>query len=257
MRRTLRLLGFAWLLHFKMLSQSAFDGFLAILWPLFFATVAFFMFQNGQRSGALAPVALGAAVMGVWTATSVSASSALQRERRLGTLELLVASPTSLVLVLLPITLATSTIGLYCIVATLLWARFLFGIHVPVEQPLPFALGIAGIVVTIGSLGFLMAVAFVRSRRAWAIGALTEYPIWLVCGFLVPIWLLPHWVRPVSWALGPTWGMRAIRAGAFGGAAWGDLALCFGLAATYVAIGALLLDRMVDGARRDATLSLT
>ncbi|HEY2326611.1 MAG TPA: ABC transporter permease [Gaiellaceae bacterium] len=254
--RTLRLLGFSWLLHFKMLSQSAFDGFLAILWPIFFATVAFFMFRTGNSSR-LGQVALGAAVMGVWTATSVSASSALQRERRLGTLELLVAAPTSLALVLLPVSLATSTIGLYCIVATLLWARFAFGIHVPIEHPLPFALGIFGIVVTIGALGFLMGVAFVRSRRAWAIGAVTEYPIWLVCGFLVPISLLPHWVRPISWVLGPTWGMRAIHAGAFGGNGYGDVAMCLGLAIVYVAIGMAVLGTVLNSARKRATLSLT
>jgi ABC-2 type transport system permease protein len=255
--RTARLLAFGWVLHFKMLSQSAFDGFLAILWPLFFATVAFFMFRHGSRDAALGPIALGAAVMGVWTATSVSASSALQRERRLGTLELLVAAPTNLALVLLPVALATSTIGLYCIVTTLLWARLLFGIHVPVAHPVPFALGIVGIVFTIGSLGFLMAVAFVRSRRAWAIGAVSEYPVWLVCGFLVPISLLPHWVKPISWALGPTWGMRAIHAGAFGGGPWLDVALCFALGLAYIAAGNLLLGRMIDAARRRATLSLT
>ena len=257
MIRAVRLLGFGWLLHFRMLSQSAFDGFLAILWPMFFATVAFFMFRSGRGSTSLGPVALGAAVMGVWTATSVSASSALQRERRLGTLELLVASPTNLALVLLPVALATSTVGLYCIVATLLWARFLFGIHVPVAHPLPFALGIVGIVVTIGCLGFLMAVAFVRSRRAWAIGAVTEYPVWLICGFLVPISLLPHWVRPISWVLGPTWGMRAIHAGAFGGNGWADVAMCFGLAAVYVLLGIAVLGTVLDSARRRATLSLT
>jgi ABC-2 type transport system permease protein len=240
-----------------MLSQSAFDGFLAILWPLFFATVAFFMFRSGRGSAALGPVALGAAVMGVWTATSVSASSALQRERRLGTLELLVASPTHLALVLLPVSLATSTIGLYCIVATLLWARLLFGIHVPIVHPVPFALGILGVVLTIGCLGFLMAVAFVRSRRAWAIGAVTEYPVWLVCGFLVPISLLPHWVRPISWALGPTWGMRAIHAGAFGGNGLLDVAMCLGLAAVYVIIGVAVLGTVLDSARRRASLSLT
>jgi ABC-2 type transport system permease protein len=240
-----------------MLSQSAFDGLLAILWPLFFATVAFFMFRSGRQSAALGPVALGAAVMGVWTATSVSASSALQRERRLGTLELLVASPTHLALVLLPVSLATSTIGLYCIVATLLWARLLFGIHVPIVHPVPFALGILGIVLTIGCLGFLMAVAFVRSRRAWAIGAVTEYPVWLVCGFLVPVSLLPHWVRPISWALGPTWGMRAIHAGAFGGNGLPDVAMCLGLAAVYVILGIAVLGTVLDSARRRATLSLT
>ncbi|HVU76940.1 MAG TPA: ABC transporter permease [Gaiellaceae bacterium] len=255
--QTVKLLAFGWALHFKMLSQSAFDGFLAILWPLFFATVAFFIYRHGSKEAALAPVALGAAVMGVWTATSVSASSALQRERRLGTLELLVAAPTNLAFVLLPVTLATSTIGLYCIVATLLWARFLFGIHVPIAHPFPFALGILGVVLTIGALGFVMAVVFVRSRRAWAMGALTEFPVWLLCGFLVPISLLPEWTRPLSWALGPTWGMRAIHASAFGGTPWADLAGCYALAIGYVAVGGLLLGRMIDAARRQATLSLT
>lgn len=256
--RTLRLVAYSWVLHFKMLSQSWFDGFLAILWPIFFATVAFFVFRSGHHGGALASVALGAAVMGVWTATSVSASSTLQRERRFGTLELLVAAPTNLAFVLLPVCLATSTIGLYCIVATLLWARFLFGIHVPIAHPLPFAFGVVGIVVTIGALGFLMAVAFVRSRRAWALGAVTEYPIWLICGFLVPVSLLPGWVRPISWVLGPTWGMRAIHAGAFGGGSgWRDAGICFALAFAYVAIGALLLDTVLDSARKHATLSLT
>lgn len=255
--RSLKLLGFGWRLHFKMLSQSAFDGFLAILWPLFFATVAFFMFRSGRGQESLAPVALGAAVMGVWTATSVSASSALQRERRLGTLELLVGAPSNLGIMLLSVCLATSTIGLYCIVATLVWARVLFGIHVPITHPLPFALGIVGIVVTIGSLGFLMAVAFVRSRRAWALGAVSEYPIWLVCGFLVPISLLPHWVRPISWVLGPTWGMRAIHDGAFGGNGLPDVAMCFALAAVYVGGGMLVLGTVLNSARRRATLSLT
>jgi ABC-2 type transport system permease protein len=255
--RTLRLLGFGWLLHFKMLSQSAFDGFLAILWPLFFATVAFFMFRSGNGDTALSAVALGAAVMGVWTASSVSATSTLQRERRLGTLELLVAAPANLAILLLSVCMATSTIGLYCIVATLIWARVLFGIHVPVAHPVPFALGILGIVVAIGSLAFLLGVAFVRSRRAWALGAASEYPVWLVCGFLVPISLLPHWVRPISWVLGPTWGMRAIHDGAFGGQAWPAVGMCFALAAVYVAFGVVLLDTVLDSARRKATLSLT
>jgi hypothetical protein len=30
-----------------MMTRSSFDGFLNVLWPLFFSTVAFFMFQAG------------------------------------------------------------------------------------------------------------------------------------------------------------------------------------------------------------------
>ena len=149
----LRLLGFLWLLHLKMMSRSAFDGLLAVLWPLFFATVAFFMFRAGRGASVLSPVALGAAVMGVWTATSVPASSALQRERWAGTLELLVVAPANFALILLPITIAASTVGLYCIAGTLIWARVLFGIHIAVVHPLFFALSIVAVVVTIGALG--------------------------------------------------------------------------------------------------------
>lgn len=257
MTRTLRVFALVWTSHFKMMSQSAFDGFLAVLWPLFFATTTYFMFRAGHRSASLASVGLGSAVMGVWTSTSVAGSSALQRERRQGTLELLVTAPVNLAVVLLAIGVATATIGLYCIVATLVWARLLFGIHVPVAHPALFVLGVGATVLTIGSMGFLMAVLFVRSRRAWALGAVTEYPIWLVCGFLVPLSVLPHWARPVSWALGPTWGMRAIRGGAFGGSALEDVGLCLALTATYVAFGMALLGRMLTAARRNATLSLT
>jgi ABC-2 type transport system permease protein len=257
MRGTLRVFALGWLFHFKMLSQSAFDGFLAVLWPLFFATTTYFMFRAGHGSQSLESIALGSAVMGVWTASSVSASSALQRERRQGTLELLIAAPASLTAVLLATAVATATVGLYCIVATLLWARFAFGIAVPIAHPAGFAAGVALTVITIGALGFLMAVLFVRSRRAWALGAVTEFPIWLLCGFLVPLSLLPHWLHPLAWALGPTWGMRAVRSGAFGGPALTDAAICLALTAAYVALGMALLDRMVQAARANATLALT
>ncbi|HET7854992.1 MAG TPA: hypothetical protein VFL41_00900 [Gaiellaceae bacterium] len=91
--KTLRLLWMGWLFQFKQLSRSAFDSFLAVLWPLFFGTVAFFMFQQGGDPEALVYAGLGAAVMGIWTATSMAAGTALHRERWLGTLELLVATP--------------------------------------------------------------------------------------------------------------------------------------------------------------------
>jgi ABC-2 type transport system permease protein len=243
-------------MHVKMMSRSAFDGMLAVLWPLFFATVAFFMFRTGHGSSALGPIGLAAAVMGIWTATSVPASSALQRERWLGTLELLVVAPRHLGLILLPITLAASTVGLYCVAGTLLWARILFGIHLTIVHPLLFALGLLATVVTIAALGFLMAVSFVGSRRAWALGSAVEYPVWLICGFLVPVSLLPDWVRPLSWALGPTWGMRAVREAAYGGAPVGPILLCLALAAVYLGLGVAVLRFVIDSARRRATLSL-
>ena len=239
-----------------MLSRSSFNGVLGVLYPLFFATVAFFLYREGSPH-ALLYASLGASVMGVWSATSTTAGAALQRERRHGTLELLVAAPVHFSLVMLPITIAMSTIGLYSMAATLLWGRVLFGIDVHVEHPLLFCLAVPATIVSIGMLGFLMAVAFVRYRTAWALGNALEYPVWLICGFLVPLSLFPGWVRPISWVLAPTWGINAIRESALGGSPVADIAVCAALGAVYTAVGVLAVDTLLRAARTRATLALT
>jgi ABC-2 type transport system permease protein len=255
--KTLRLLAFGWYSQFKTIPRSPFEGFGQVIWPLFFATVAFLMFRAGSDPKTLLYASLGAAVMGMWSATSTTAGNAMQRERWHGTLEALVASPPHFSLILLPITLAMSTIGIYCLVATLLFGRFLFGIELTIEHPLAFGLSVVGTVLSFGGLGFLFAVSFVRFRAAWALGNLFEYPVWLIGGFLVPLVLLPDWVRPISWALAPTWGMNAIRESSLGGSPWPDLGVCLALGAAYVALGILALEHVLGAARRRAALSLT
>ncbi len=251
-----RLLAMGWLLQVKMLSRSSFNSALAILYPLFFATVAFFMYRAGSPD-ALLYASLGASVMGVWGAVSTSAGSAMQRERWHGTLELLVAAPVHFSLVMLPVTIAMSTIGLYSMAATLLWGWLLFGIDVHVVHPLLFGVSIVVTVLSIGVTGFLMAVSFVRYRTAWALGNLFEYPVWLVSGFLVPISLFPGWVRPISWLLAPTWGMNAIRESALGGSPLADVGLCAAIGAGCLALGIAVTSTVLRSARARATLALT
>jgi ABC-2 type transport system permease protein len=248
----LRLVWIGWLLHFKQLGRSAFNAVLQVLWPIFFATVAFFLFAPE----ALLYASLGAAVMGIWGATSTSAASAMQRERWHGTLELLVAAPAPFWLVLLPICLAIATIGLYSFAATLAWGWLAFGIELRVEHALPFALSIPVVIAALGACGFLMAVAFVRYRTAWALGNLLEYPVWLICGALVPLSLFPGWVRPLSWVLAPTWAMFAIRESATGGNPWPDLAMCVLLGLAYLGAGVLMAERALTAARAKAALAL-
>ena len=215
------------------------------------------MYRVGGSEEALVYAALGASVMGIWSSTSVAASSALQRERWFGTLEILVAAPVHFSLVLLPLTVAMSTIGVYSMVATLLWGRFLFGIDVAIAHPVQFALAVPITIVSIGMLGFLLSVTVVRYRTAWALGNALEYPVWLVCGFLVPLSLFPDWVRPISWILAPTWGVRSIREAALGGSPLPDMLAALALGAAYALIGVLLVNTVLRSARARATLSLT
>jgi ABC-2 type transport system permease protein len=255
--RVLRVLALGWWFHLKMLARSAFDGILGILWPLFFATIAFLLYGIDGDDRTLLYASIGASVMGVWSAVSTSGSGAVQRERWQGTLELLVAAPAPLASVLLPITTAMATVGLYSMVTTLLWGRLLFGIDVTIEHPWLFALSVPATVLAIGMLGFLLSVTVVRYRSAWALGNAFELPVWLVSGFLVPISILPDWVRPVSWLLAPTWGVRAIRESALGGQPLPDLVLCLALGTAYLLVGVLGAETVLSAARRNASLSLS
>jgi ABC-2 type transport system permease protein len=255
--RILRLLSIGWLFHMKMLTRSAFNFWLGIIYPLFFASAAFFMFQSGDDPKPLLYASLGAAVMGIWGATSTAAGAAMARERWTGTLELLVAAPVHFGIVLLPVTIAMATIGIYSMAATLAWGWLVFGIPVHIGDPLAFVLAVPATVISIGALGFLLAVAFVRFRQAWALGNMLEYPVWLISGFLVPLTLFPDWVRPISWALAPTWGITAIREASVGGAPYGDIGTALALGVLYTVAGIFLVNRALRSARRQATLSLT
>jgi ABC-2 type transport system permease protein len=257
MRDALRLVTVGWWFQLKMRSRSAFDGILGVLYPLFFATSVLLMYDEGGSEQALIGAAVGASVMGVWSAVATTAATSLQQERRQGTLELLVGAPRRFPLLIVPMTLAMATIGLYSLIATLVWGRLAFGIHISLQDPLVFVL--AALVTAIGTatMGYLLAVSSVRYRGAWALGTAFELPIWLICGFLIPIASLPGWVRPISWVLPTTWGVHAVRGAAFGGAPWRDMALCLVLSLGYVVVGTWLAGRLVASARRNATLALT
>jgi ABC-2 type transport system permease protein len=254
--RIARTLAVGFGLHLKMMTRSSFDGLLGVLWPLFFSTVAFLMFRAGAGGESLVFASFGAAVMGIWSSTSTSAGSAMQRERWHGTLELLVTAPVHFAAILLPVTVAMSALGLYSMTATLLISRFVFGVDLPFEQPFSFAVALVATVASIGALGFVLAVAFVRFRQAWALGNMLEYPVWLISGFLVPLSLFPGWVRPISWVLAPTWGVDAIREAASGGGPWPEIGLALGLGAVYLAIGVVVLETVLTGARRSGTVAL-
>lgn len=244
-------------LQLRVLSTSLFDGLLAVFFPLMFATAALLVYRIRGDAEAMQYAGLGAAIMGMWTCQGVIAASLLTRERWAGTLELLVASPTPLSLVLVPITLALSTIGLYCVAATMLWERWVFDLPLHIESWPLFLVSVLMAALTLALFGFFLSVTVVRYRTSWALGAALEYPGWLLCGFLVPVSLLPGWVQPLSWAIPTTWAMDAVRASANGASPWADLGVCLAVGLGYAGLAAYLGRRLVDSARRHATLALT
>ncbi len=255
--RVLRVLSIGWLLHFKIISRSPFAIGVGVTWPIVNATIAYFMYRAGGHSQTLLYASLGSAVAGIWSIAAIDVTGAIQRQRWWGTLELLVGAPVPFALILLPMAIAIASAGIYALVTTLLWGRLVYGIPLPLEHPLAFLVAVPVTIASLGVLGFALSMVLMRFRTAGFIGNSLEYPVWIVSGLLFPIAVLPSWSHPISWALAPTWGMRALLDSALGGQPWREIAVCAGLAVVYAAVGVALLDRFLDAARQRATLSLT
>ena len=253
-----RLVYTGWAFNLKMLTLSGFFILTSVLQPVIFATLAFFMHEAGARQGTLLYVALGAGLMGIWSSTLFASGGSIQWQRWQGTLEVSIAAPPPFVLILGPMTLATATIGLYSLTATLVWGRIFFDVPLTLERPVLFAAAVPVTILSLGLLGLVLASTFVLYRNANALANLLEYPIWLVTGLLVPLSFLPAFVEPIAWTLAPYWGVEAIRGAAIGG---GDpaqaVAMCLGLALVYLVVGTAFLQLFEHLARKRATLSLT
>ena len=245
-------------LRVREFSVSRWFILMAVIQPVIFASIAFYLFQAGGKPGTLLYAALGAGMMGIWSSTLFGSGGALQWNRWQGTLELLVASPPPFIVVLLPLTLATAVTGAYSLLATLVWGRIFFGVPLHFIHPLAFALAVPAAVLSLGLMGLLMASSFVLYRHANALSNLLEYPVWIATGLLFPIALLPGWVRPLSWLLAPTWGIQAIRHAALGGGeVWFPVAMCVAIGVAYFVLAGIFLQIFERAARARATLSLT
>jgi ABC-2 type transport system permease protein len=243
--------------HFLQLSRSSIEVVGITFWPIIYATIAYYMFGAESDPSVLLTASLGATVMAIWSSVAFSSGGAIEIQRRLGTLELLVAAPVPFVAVLAPITIASSAIGVYALGATLLWGRLLFGIQLHFEHPALFGLSLPVAIAAIGMLGLVLASTLIYYRAALFLGASFDYPVWLITGLLVPLSVLPGWVEPISWLLAPTWGMRALRESTVGGSPLSSIAVCLALSACYGIVAVVCLRAFERLARARATLALT
>jgi ABC-2 type transport system permease protein len=254
---TFRVIRSGFVMNLKMLSTSSFFLVTSTLQPVIFATIAFYMFRSGGRSGTLLYAALGAGMMGVWSTTLFGSGGMIQWQRWQGTLELGAASPHPLALIYLPFSFANSLTGAYALAATLVWGRVLFGVPLHIVHPVLFALTLPATILALGLMGLVLASTFILYRYANAMSNLLEYPVWIASGLVFSTSVLPTWTRPISWALPPYWGILAIRHAALGGEVWGPLGAALGLGVVYGLISTATFGIFERKARAQATLSLT
>lgn len=228
-----------------------------IIAPFVFTAVALIFFRNVSGSLALYAV-LGGGMMGMWGNTLYGAGFALSFDRWNGTLEYVLATPSRLVWIVAGRSASSAVLGLVNALAILVIAIFGYKVELGISNPALFLLALVLTLASLSALGVLFCSSFLLTRSAQVLTNGLEMPIYVASGSMFPIALLPFWSHPFSWALGPTWGIDAMRnaAGysAVGSAYWLDILIVFISTIAYLAIGFWLFILVEKKARRDATL---
>jgi ABC-2 type transport system permease protein len=181
-----------------------------IIAPFVFTTVALTLFKASTGPFGLYAI-LGGGMMGMWGNTIYSSGFAIEFEKWQGTLEEVIAAPSKLMHVITGRAISNAFFGLTNMVAILIIAVVGFRVSLGIADPLMFAVSLLLTLLSVSALGLIFASAFVLSRSAQALTNGLETPLYIVSGSMFPIALLPFWIHPAAYVLGPTWGVDAIR----------------------------------------------
>jgi len=105
------------LMQVKMSTRGTFEIATAMIMPVVQATMAVYLLRAADSPHRMIEAAVGAGLMGVWSTVLFGSGGAIQRQRFMGTLEMLMLAPRNPAVTVLPITIATGLTGTYAMVA--------------------------------------------------------------------------------------------------------------------------------------------
>jgi ABC-type multidrug transport system, permease component len=242
--------------------QQMTDGFIlftVLFQPIIIALLGLWMLKDKGADSAMF-VVVGSGLTGLWSSLLFISGNSINFERWTGTLESLVALPTPFEVIVFGKNLANVIQSLLSMVLGYFIAAFAFGYSLNVQHPLLFVISIILAVIAFISFGLIIAPIFVMNPgvRAWQNAM--EFPVYVLCGFLFPIALLPGWTTPVSYLLPPYWAAVALHGTSTGGAALNETFFAWGMLLLFSLIDLLIASRlfklMLYKARADATLGM-
>lgn len=238
----------------------------SIIAPFIFTMVALFFYAGAGNIGsdALLSAVLGGGLMGVWGTTVYGSANSIGFDRWNGTLESTLVAPSPLIWIVLGRVLWNTFIGvvngMIVLVIGMLWFRTGAGL---VNAPL-FVLATILTYVSMSSFGLLLSTVYVLSRKGGFIENSMEIPVYIATGTSFAVSLLPFFALPISFIIGPTWGIEAIKRAAVGitypygqllpTGYWVDISIMLVATLAYFVLSFLLFKKVEGIAKRTGTI---
>ncbi len=216
--RTLRInrLPFVWKqmnVQFRMRTLSLFSFGLTVTQPVIFSAVGYFLARAAGRTQIdFIHTIIGSGVMGLWSTLLFTSFFDLRADRREGTLELLVGSPTSIFSILSIRAFANILLGCTSFLLSMIVAMSLFDFSLPPGNLPYFVVSLTVMLFAFWCIGIFLAHWPVVSRLSGVFINYLELPIGLLTGFMFPVSLLPVWAQRLSMLTPMSWAFNSLSA---------------------------------------------
>jgi ABC-2 type transport system permease protein len=238
------------------------DGFVLfaiVFQPMIIAILALFMLREKGADFAMF-VVVGSGLTGLWSSLLFVSGNSINVERWTGTLESLVGMPTPFDVIVFGKNLANVFQSLLSMVVSYLLAAFFFGYSLSLTQPFLFFVTLLLSMFAFICFGLTIAPVFVMYRSVQQWQNAMEFPVYILCGFLFPIALLPNWSTPISYLLPPYWAAIALHGTSTTVMPFDQIAFAWGMMLIFslvdLVIASQLFKIMLYKARVDATLDV-
>lgn len=216
----------AWMNFKQSIVQPGAIGIM-LMGPFFYAVTAMYMLRHRPDFDPVYLV-VGVGLAGVWSSIVWVGGSIISSERSLGTLETLEASPVSLFVIFGGKMLANVALALFSAVPGYLVGAWFFGYSITVSNPGGFVVSVFLTLFAVWSMALLVAPVYLLWPPVGNLLTATEYPIYILSGFLVPVTLLPTWLHPLSFLLPPFWAASALHETSSGAPSVADTLVVWG-----------------------------
>ena len=243
---------------FKQQATDLFVIFTVVVQPMIVALLALWMLGDAVDDAIY--IVVGSGMTGLWSGLLFNGGNSITRERRTGTLEILVGLPTEMQTIVIGKNLANVTQSMLSMVACYTVASLFFGYPLIVRQPWLFAASLVLTGIAFISFALILAPLFILNPAVRNFQNGMEFPVFLLSGFLFPILLLPGWTNPISYALPTYWAARALHITSQGLGTRQELlfvwAMLIGFSVLYLIASSWIFKAVLRRARVDATLNM-
>lgn len=227
--------------------------------PILYGFVMGMMYLNRSGEEFLIYVLFGSGIVSFWGSICFSSASDIERERFMGTLESIFVAPAGFKTIIIGKIIGNTFWGLISMGISAIFVMVFFRKPFTIQSPLLMVTALILMTLSFIAIALFMAGLFTLSRNTRLVMNSLEHPIFLLCGLVFPVEILPSFIQPFSYLLSPTWAVKLLRLSVLGGSTNEVLFNLVGLITItiiYWIIGHILFSRIDYKARVAATLGV-